>query len=111
MMKKTISLILLFLLITNCAKSSFSTFGRGVSIGFDPRTVGMQIDDTIMRVLCSSNTVGEGSGNSWNRPRRGPARRPGGLNPRVLEFVFHLFINSFFHFLELLPTHFSFLFI
>ena len=49
MMKKTISLILLFLLITNCAKSSFSTFGRGVSIGFDPRTVGMQIDDTIMQ--------------------------------------------------------------
>ena len=25
------------------------TFGKGVTIGFDPRTVGMQIDDTIMQ--------------------------------------------------------------
>ena len=48
-MKKTISLIFLVLLIVSCGKSSFSTFGRGVSIGFDPRTVGMQIDDTIMQ--------------------------------------------------------------
>ena len=48
-MKKIISLIFLFLLITTCGKSSLSTFGRGVSIGFDPRTVGMQIDDTIMQ--------------------------------------------------------------
>ena len=35
--------------MTSCGKSSFSTFGKGVSIGFDPRTVGMQIDDTIMQ--------------------------------------------------------------
>ena len=48
-MKKIISLIFLFLLVTNCGKPSYSTFGRGVSIGFDPRTVGMQIDDTIMQ--------------------------------------------------------------
>ena len=48
-MKKIISFILLVLLIASCGKSSFSTFGRGVSIGFDPRTVGMQIDDTIMQ--------------------------------------------------------------
>ena len=48
-MKKIISLIFLFLLVTTCGKSTFSTFGRGVSIGFDPRTVGMQIDDTIMQ--------------------------------------------------------------
>ena len=48
-MKKIISLIFLFLLVTNCGKSSFSTFGKGVSISFDPRTVGMQIDDTIMQ--------------------------------------------------------------
>ena len=48
-MKKIISFILLILLIASCGKSSFSTFGRGVSIGFDPRTVGMQIDDTIMQ--------------------------------------------------------------
>jgi len=48
-MKKIISLIFLFLLVTTCGKSTLSTFGRGVSIGFDPRTVGMQIDDTIMQ--------------------------------------------------------------
>ena len=37
------------LLVVGCSRTSFSTFGRGVSIGFDPRTVGMQIDDTIMQ--------------------------------------------------------------
>jgi osmotically-inducible protein OsmY len=35
--------------IVGCSSTSLSTFGRGVSIGFDPRTVGMQIDDTIMQ--------------------------------------------------------------
>jgi osmotically-inducible protein OsmY len=30
-------------------KSNLTTFGKGVSIGFDPRTVGMQIDDTLMQ--------------------------------------------------------------
>ena len=48
-MKKIINIILLFLLLASCGKPGFSTFGRGVSIGFDPRTVGMQIDDTIMQ--------------------------------------------------------------
>ena len=33
----------------SCTKSGLSTFGRGVSVGFDPRTVGMQIDDIIMQ--------------------------------------------------------------
>jgi len=36
-------------MLANCGKSGLSTFGRGVSINFDPRTVGMQIDDTIMQ--------------------------------------------------------------
>ena len=48
-MKKIISFILLLLIVTNCSRSGLSTFGRGVSIGFDPRTVGMQIDDTLMQ--------------------------------------------------------------
>ena len=48
-MIKIISLTLLLLLTASCGKTGFSTFGRGVSIGFDPRTVGMQIDDTIMQ--------------------------------------------------------------
>ena len=45
-MKKIISLILV-LLLTSC--SSVSQFGTGVNITFDPRTIGMQIDDTIMQ--------------------------------------------------------------
>ena len=45
-MKKTISILIIFLL-TSC--SSVSRFGTGVDITFDPRTIGMQIDDTIMQ--------------------------------------------------------------
>ena len=44
-MKKIISLI--FLLLTSC--TSATQFGTGVNITFDPRTIGMQIDDTIMQ--------------------------------------------------------------
>ena len=49
MIKKIISLSCFILILTSCVKSNLSTFGRGVSISFDPRTVGMQIDDTIMQ--------------------------------------------------------------
>jgi osmotically-inducible protein OsmY len=49
MKKKIINFILLLILFTGCSKTSLSTFGKGVNIGFDPRTVGMQIDDTIMQ--------------------------------------------------------------
>jgi len=45
-MKKKISIIILFLM-TSC--SSVGQFGAGVDITFDPRTIGMQIDDTIMQ--------------------------------------------------------------
>ena len=45
-MKKIISLILAFFLVS-C--SSVGKFGAGVDITFDPRTIGMQIDDTIMQ--------------------------------------------------------------
>ena len=45
-MKKIISIISI-LLLTSC--SSFTKFGAGVDITFDPRTIGMQIDDTIMQ--------------------------------------------------------------
>ncbi|MEC7143503.1 MAG: BON domain-containing protein [Pseudomonadota bacterium] len=45
-MKKIISLFIIVLL-TSC--SSVSRFGTGVDITFDPRTIGMQIDDTIMQ--------------------------------------------------------------
>ena len=46
-MKIKISFILLVLLLTSC--SSVGRFGAGVDITFDPRTIGMQIDDTIMQ--------------------------------------------------------------
>jgi osmotically-inducible protein OsmY len=49
MIKKIISLFALALLLTSCVNGNLSTFGKGVSIGFDPRTVGMQIDDTLMQ--------------------------------------------------------------
>ena len=45
-MKKTISLILI-LLLASC--TSVGRFGAGVDITYDPRTIGMQIDDTIMQ--------------------------------------------------------------
>ena len=45
-MKKIFSLILIFFLLS-C--SSVGKFGTGVDITFDPRTIGMQIDDTIMQ--------------------------------------------------------------
>ena len=45
-MKKIFSLILIFL-ITSC--TTVSQFGTGVNITFDPRTIGMQIDDNIMQ--------------------------------------------------------------
>ena len=45
-MKKITSLILVLLLMS-C--TTVGKFGTGVDITFDPRTIGMQIDDTIMQ--------------------------------------------------------------
>ena len=45
-MKKIISIFAVMFLFS-C--SSVSKFGTGVDITFDPRTIGMQIDDTIMQ--------------------------------------------------------------
>ena len=45
-MRKIIS-ILIILSLFSC--TSVSRFGTGVDITFDPRTIGMQIDDTIMQ--------------------------------------------------------------
>ena len=45
-MQKIISLLLIFFLVS-C--TSVGRFGTGVDITFDPRTIGMQIDDTIMQ--------------------------------------------------------------
>lgn len=45
-MKKIISVIFFFIILS-C--TSVGQFGAGVDITFDPRTIGMQIDDTIMQ--------------------------------------------------------------
>ena len=45
-MKKIINLLLIFF-VTSC--TSVGKFGAGVDITFDPRTIGMQIDDAIMQ--------------------------------------------------------------
>ena len=50
-MKKVFSLIFA-LCLTAC--SSATQFGAGVNITFDPRTIGMQIDDTIMQKSLSA---------------------------------------------------------
>ena len=49
MIKKIISFSLLALILFSCVKNNIGTFGKGVTIGFDTRTVGMQIDDTLMQ--------------------------------------------------------------
>ena len=50
-MKKIISTIII-LMLTSC--SSVTQFGTGVDITFDPRTIGMQIDDTLMQKKLSA---------------------------------------------------------
>ena len=48
--KKKIILLFLLILLSNCVGSSTSgVFGSGVSIALDPRTLGTQIDDSIMQ--------------------------------------------------------------
>ena len=49
-MKQNFIIILLFLFLTSCVGSSTSgVFGTGVSVALDPRTLGTQIDDSIMQ--------------------------------------------------------------
>ncbi len=49
MKNNLIKLILVFLFLTSCGTSSKGLLGTGVSIAFDPRTLGTQIDDSIMQ--------------------------------------------------------------
>ena len=49
-MKIKISFFIIFLFLSSCgAAGNIKKFGTGVNISFDPRTLGMQIDDTIMQ--------------------------------------------------------------
>ena len=53
-MKKIISWTLVLFLVS-C--TSVGKFGTGVDITFDPRTIGMQIDDTIMQKPLSQDLL------------------------------------------------------
>ena len=46
-MKAYLSIFLVTILLSSCSPAG--RFGAGVDITFDPRTIGMQIDDTIMQ--------------------------------------------------------------
>ena len=46
-MRIYLSIILIIIFLTSCSPAG--RFGAGVDITFDPRTIGMQIDDTIMQ--------------------------------------------------------------
>ena len=48
-MKRILNLSIIFLFLISCGSKNLGSFGKGVNITFDPRTVGMQIDDTIMQ--------------------------------------------------------------
>ena len=47
-MKNFFSLLIVLLVLSGCGAGSKGMFGTGVSIALDPRTLGMQIDDSIM---------------------------------------------------------------
>ncbi len=55
---KLIILLLIFLFLNNCiGTSSKGVFGSGVSIAFDPRTLGTQIDDSIMDKILDAKLI------------------------------------------------------
>ena len=55
---KLILFILLSIILSNCAGvSSKGIFGTGVSIAFDPRSVGTQMDDSIMQKNLVAKTL------------------------------------------------------
>ena len=55
---KFILLIIISIILTGCVGvSSKGLFGTGVSVAFDPRTVGTQIDDSIMQKNLSARIL------------------------------------------------------
>ena len=55
---KLILIILLALFLKGCAGvSSKGIFGTGVSVAFDPRSVGTQVDDSIMQKNLSTRII------------------------------------------------------
>ena len=50
--------LLIFLMITNCVGTgSKGVFGTGVSVALDPRSIGTQIDDSVMQKSLSTRLV------------------------------------------------------
>ena len=57
MKNKLLIFILIGFIITGCVGvGSKGLFGTGVSVALDPRTVGTQIDDSIMQKIISLNS-------------------------------------------------------
>ena len=57
MKNKFIILILISLILNNCVGvSSTGIFGTGVSVAIDPRSLGTQIDDSIMQKIPVDDT-------------------------------------------------------
>ena len=57
-MKNKIYLFLLILILSGCVGvSSGGIFGTGVSVALDPRSVGTQIDDSIMQKNLSARII------------------------------------------------------
>jgi osmotically-inducible protein OsmY len=55
---KFILIILLGVILSSCVGvSSKGVFGTGVSVAFDPRTVGTQLDDSIMQKNLSARIL------------------------------------------------------
>ena len=60
MKNKLLIFILLSFILTGCVGvSSKGLFGTGVSVALDPRTVGTQIDDSIMQKSISAKNFGK----------------------------------------------------
>jgi osmotically-inducible protein OsmY len=58
MKSKFISVVLLGIILSSCVGvSSKGVFGTGVSVAFDPRTVGTQLDDSIMQKNLSTRIL------------------------------------------------------
>ena len=58
MIFKNIFLLFIFIILSGCVGySSTGVFGTGVSIALDPRTVGTQIDDSIMQKNLSAKLI------------------------------------------------------
>ncbi len=54
-MKKFLSIVFLIIFLQSCSNlTKVRRFGTGVDITFDPRTIGMQIDDTLMQKSLSA---------------------------------------------------------